>query len=112
MKQNQLSIIHFLYAVDHNVFFSLYYNIYNQYIDNNFTIGEPPMSKEEFWTHQINVATPDLLKKYERPNEFYKKLKKITEYCKKNSINLVFIIFPEHKDLYNKIKYLGFKKTI
>jgi len=87
------------YFINRSVIKSVRHNLYSQFIDNSFAIGKPPMTKDEFWLHQLKFVTPAFYRPYKYPGNFYQDLKKIATYCKQNNIMLTFIIFPTHVDL-------------
>lgn len=72
-------------------------------------VGKPLFSKEEFWKQQMDFEN-QFLKNYSYPENYYEELKKITEYCYKNNIKLVFFISPTHTEMQNKINELTLTK--
>lgn len=57
--------------------------------------------------------------RYEYPEETYKELVEISEYCKKERINLIFVIAPDYNEVHNLVKrysledeYYRFKSDI
>jgi hypothetical protein len=79
--------------------------MFNEKID----LGKPPFTKEEFWKLQIDFEN-QYLGNYSYPKNYYEELKKITDYCSKNNIKLVFFISPTHTELQNKINELALNK--
>jgi hypothetical protein len=82
-------------------------------------IEQPPFSKEDFWNYQLEVAAANFYRSYNYPQEFVEELEKISEYCRKNSINLTFFIPPTHIDLQERIAHydlimeeIRFKKAL
>jgi len=72
--------------------------LFNQHVE----AGDPPFSRDEFW--QYELAQEDrYLSNYTYPQNYYNDLKKISDYCLKNDIKLVFFISPTHTELLSKI---------
>lgn len=79
---------------------------------------EVPFSREAFWQYELQEENR-FLKNYSYPTNYYNEFKKISEYCLKNGIKLIFIISPAHMEIQNKIaefkmeqEYERFKKDI
>jgi len=72
--------------------------LFNQKVE----LENPPFSREEFWQYELNQEDR-YLRNYSYPKNYYDELKKISAYCLKNNIKLVFIISPTHTELQNKI---------
>lgn len=98
-----------MYFIDHNVIMSCYYNIYGQYVDGSFLVGQPVGDKDSFWAHQLNATTKNFYSHYVYPSNYNANLKKIAEYCKHNNIELFFVIFPTHIELQDKIDEYGLR---
>lgn len=72
--------------------------LFNQHVE----AGDPPFSREEFWQYELSQEDR-YLRNYSYPKNYHDELKKISEFCLKNNIKLVFIISPTHIDIQNKI---------
>ena len=79
--------------------------LYNQHVE----AGDPPFSREAFWQYELEQEDR-YLGNYTYPKNYYNELKKISDYCLKNNIKLVFIISPTHMDLQNKINEFKLNK--
>lgn len=66
-------------------------------------IEKPKMSREEFWNFQLTSSASYYYNEYVHPDFYIRRLTKIADYCKKNNIELQFIIPPTHIDLQNRI---------
>lgn len=72
-------------------------------------LNDPPFSREQFW--QYELAQEDrYLKAYSYPKNYYNELKKMSDYCVKNNIKLVFIISPTHTDVQDKVAQFKMEK--
>lgn len=78
----------------------------------------PPFSREAFWQYELSQEDR-FLSNYSYPKNYYNELKKISAYCQKNNIKLVFLISPSHTELQSKIgayhleqEYEKFKEDI
>lgn len=78
-------------------------SFYHIFTAKEVTIGNPDMDIEAFWKEQIDGPAARFYKLYKYPDTYYMELKKITEYCRSNNINLTFFIAPTHTDLQAKI---------
>ncbi len=97
-----------IYFVDHGVWEAAYYNIRGYWGKAKFTLGTPNMTREEFW--QEDLKTWGLYyKKYAEPKKYRQDLLEISKYCRKNGIELKFIIFPAHIDAQKLITDAGFQ---
>ncbi|MEP7254690.1 MAG: hypothetical protein ABI666_02885 [Ferruginibacter sp.] len=79
--------------------------VFNQRVE----VPDPPFSREEFWQYEL-AQEGRYLRDYSYPKNYYNELKKISEYCLKNNIKLVFIISPTHIEVQNKISEFKLNK--
>lgn len=63
----------------------------------------PRLSKEEFWEYQLQSSATGFYKHYVYPEQYYQTLVEISEFCRNNKIELVFVIPPTHIDLQKRI---------
>ena len=68
------------------------------------------MSREQFWTYNLNVPTRRYYSNYRYPKSWYKDLQRISEFCRENDINFKIIILPTHTQLQKKIQEYGLSK--
>lgn len=99
------NIIHnpFLYFCNTLVVKASYYCLVEQLLHKDAGIGKPAMEKEAFWRVQLGITTNNFYGRYQYPTRYFQELEKIAEYCSKNKINLIFIIFPTHIDLQKRV---------
>jgi hypothetical protein len=93
----------FSYSFSKVVFKSMIQNIKKQYFVKDYTIGEPDMNREEFWSYQLHSMGIRFYQKYKHPDQYLDQLSEISDYCKKNNIKLVFFMPPTHVDLQKRI---------
>lgn len=62
-----------------------------------------PTNKDEFWTWTLNSWPNQHYGKWKYPMNGYKGLRDISDYCKKNNIQLTFIITPSHTDYQKQV---------
>lgn len=79
--------------------------VFNQAVEKQ----DVPFSREEFWQYELKQEER-FLRNYSYPKNYYNDLKKISDYCVKNNIKLVFIISPAHIELQNKINEFKLNK--
>ena len=70
-------------------------------------IEKPPFSEEEFWQYQLESAASSFYQEYSYPDNYFKDLNKISDFCKANNIELIIIIPPTHIDLQKRIGDFG-----
>lgn len=71
--------------------------------------GDPPFSREEFWQYELKQEER-YLRNYAYPKNYYNELKKISAYCLKNGIKLIFVISPTHTEVQQKISDFKLEK--
>lgn len=79
--------------------------LFNQHVE----FETPPFSREAFWQYELNQESR-YLSNYSYPKNYYHELKKISSYCSKNNIKLLFFISPTHTELQNKISEFKLNK--
>ena len=92
-----------LYFFDTDVLRSFYYIFKICYLDKSLKIWVPRMTKQSFWAAQVRFSAYKYFSKYKYPENIHDSLIQIGNYCKTNSIKLVFIIPPTHIDLQNRV---------
>lgn len=97
----------FKYFYDKDIIGDTWVNIYyyiahdDNYVDINFRERDV-----DLWSRAQKLADGRLAR-YEYPTEFEIELKKISEYCKKNNIELYFILLPTQKEFTDKVVSKG-----
>lgn len=71
------------------------------------TIHKTTLSKEQFWETHISNTSHKFFEKFAYPDNYYKDLCNISDYCRKNKIKLIFWIPPTHMDFQNSLE--GYK---
>lgn len=91
------------YLSDRGVAEALFYNLASLLANKDFHIGTPSTDKDTFWKFKLTEGVSYFYQYYEYPTSYYQALKGIADYCKKNNINLVFIIPPTHVELQHRV---------
>lgn len=78
--------------------------------NHDINIEKPDMSESQFWEYQLNVSAKSYYQNYKYPKNDFEELIKISNYCKKEKIKLVFFIPPTHIDLQKKISDFNLKE--
>jgi hypothetical protein len=86
----------FLYLYDNTVCRTLYFSLKGSAGADE--LGKPKEDKNQFWSDQLKLGA-QCYSKYQYPTQCSAELKRISEYCRQNGIDLEFIIFPTHCDL-------------
>lgn len=71
--------------------------------DKTVNIEKPNRSRDDFWKYQLESSANNFYRSYTYPTDYHKSLLEISDYCKKNNINLVFFVPPTHVDLQQKV---------
>ena len=74
-------------------------------------IGIPQSTRDEFWNYQINETAEKFYSQFLYPDNYFRDLKRISEYCKKENIHLIIWIPPSHIDFQNRINDFGLTKA-
>ena len=94
----------FIYGLNRYVFKATFNILRAKLFNTKFDLETPDMNKDEFWSYQLDVTINSFYEQYAYPKEYFKELKEIAQYCKKNEIELFFFIPPTHVDLQNKVE--------
>ena len=95
-----------LYFTNRSVLKTAFYNARMALSGRDPKIGVPSVSRDEYWRQMLNIG---YYRQYVYPIRYRKQLKLISEYCRNNSINLHFIIFPTHVDMQARINHYNLK---
>jgi hypothetical protein len=76
-------------------------------LNTKIEIDKPPFTREEFWKYQLTDITSRYFEHYKYPKNYYLELRKLSDYCIKNNISLVFVITPTNIEFQNKINEFG-----
>jgi hypothetical protein len=91
------------------LFFSRFYFLKESVLDIFYTITKKPLDSVEqkfdlkTWNGILVNQGESALKSMEYPEKYYGELKKISDYCRTNKIELNFIIFPDQQDFHDLI---------
>jgi hypothetical protein len=88
----------FSYSFSKVVFKTALESIKKQYFVKDLQIGIPEMDFEGFWKYQLDVNAKRFYQKYLYPEDYFRMLKEISDYCDKNHINLILFIPPNHAE--------------
>jgi len=99
----------FNYSFSKQTFKLTFRLLYAHLADEQFQIGTPGATREEFWQAQLNKARRNY-KNYQHPKKYFADLTKISEYCEQHGIGLHFLILPTHVELQEKIAEFGLRK--
>lgn len=58
----------------------------------------PPMSREEFWRHQLGPGAELHCRRWSRPQVLHGRLVEMADQCRKRGIELVFLLPPTHAE--------------
>lgn len=92
-----------LYVFDRNVTEASYSVFKYVYLNKTNIVKNPAANKDDFWTWSLNKWPYQQYGKWKYPVNAYQRLKEISEYCRREHIDLVFIITPHHVDYQKKV---------
>ena len=76
-------------------------------IGNKNAIGEPKLTRAKFWDTIVKQYGERFYNNYGYPDDSYKRLFSMANYCKKNNVELIFWIPPCSNDINNIIDEYG-----
>jgi hypothetical protein len=76
---------------------------YDIFKGGSLELSTPNMGEDAFWKEKLDGTAARYYKLYKYPDNYFRKLQEIAEYCNENNIKLTFFIPPTHVDLQNKI---------
>lgn len=88
----------FSYSFSRYTFQALSLIIKSYLTDEKIRLDKPNANKEEFWKFIVRERAVKFYEQFGYPDEYYRELKKISEYCAANNINLIFWVPPTHMD--------------
>jgi hypothetical protein len=99
------------------LFFSRFYFLKESILDVYYAIAGKSVTKSSDqafdqlnWNKILENQGRNSLVSMKDPENYYQQLQKISQYCKTNNIELVFIIFPDHQDFHNLITELSMQE--
>jgi len=96
-----------LYISNNNTLLAAMRLVRAKLADAKEIIGKPQGDKATFWKRQLEVTARVYYANYRDPVAYRRELAEVSDYCRAEDINLVFIIFPSHMDLQDKIAQYG-----
>ncbi|MGD9547293.1 MAG: hypothetical protein AB7V45_07020 [Candidatus Krumholzibacteriia bacterium] len=99
----------FLYLTNNTVMISAWKVVVSSLTGTVDRIGQPVGDRESFWRHQLDVTAKVNFGNYKKPVAYRNQLQTIADFCRSRDIELVFIIFPSHRDLMDKIDDYGLR---
>jgi hypothetical protein len=94
-------------------------DVYHTISNRDFNQVKSDKFDEAAWNKTLKAQEEATLINRLEPTEYYNALKEISDYCKKNNIELNFIIFPDQKDYHDLIishskenEYIKYKEEI
>lgn len=95
----------YLYFISKDILFDSFYNLIYQIYKNPKLVQRPDEHHnyevlDKLSSYRLNLFFKD----YKYPEKYFVELKRITDYCKKNSIEIKFIIFPTYKETQEYLK--------
>jgi hypothetical protein len=95
------------YFINRTVLRAALYGIAGQWMHYDPKIGMVSEDRETFWRNQIGPQTAAFYARYVYPRKYHAELERIARYAKENGVDLVFLIFPTHVELQNRVRDFG-----
>lgn len=73
----------------------------------NLYAEKPPMDKTAFWQVQLGKSTEGFYRNWYHPDDLQQELENISDYCRDQGIELVFVFPPTHVDLQERVADFG-----
>jgi hypothetical protein len=100
----------FLYLLNRTVLKAAGYNLYYQVRAGDPKIGAPSLTRGEFWQWQLHETTNFYYGNFAPSQEYFSEMQKIVKFCSLHKTKLVFVIFPTHVDLQQRIMDLNLQR--
>jgi len=88
-----------LYLTNRNCFEALWRIILAPSNPSLREVERPNVDREQFWRHEIIETGTRYFSNYRTPGIYRDELRRISEYCLANKIELVFVVLPTHSDI-------------
>ena len=99
------------YFLEWNYLEDSFYVLRYSIIKNDSLVDWKKRVREDLWQRSRKWITSILTNtQYKYPHDFLPELKKIAEYCKKENINLIFVIPPNYIEYHTIIKNAGYEE--
>lgn len=97
MRENPL-----LYLYNKDVAEASFYTLMR--VLNGYTIDtDPPVSRNEFWTWNVEVKTHHWYGKYEFPRTLHEEFIRFNDFICDNGINVTYVVVPHHIEFRQKV---------
>ena len=94
----------FLYISNRDVLKVCYYKLFHDKQTNQNVANHQSLDQDQFWDYSLDVITRRYFLNYKFGDKKIVELKRISDYCQANDIDLFFIIPFSHEDLQEEIK--------
>ena len=105
MQQNP-----FNYLINRTVLKAAGYNVYYQLSGGDPKIGAPSLTRDQFWQWQLHQTTNFYYGNFAPSEQYFAEMQKIVRYCSLHNTKLVFVIFPTHLDLQQRLIDLNLRQ--
>lgn len=107
------------YFINRTVLRAALYGVAGQWLHYDPKIGAIAVDRDAFWRFQIGPTTAGFYVRHVYPTKYHAKLLEIARSMKSRGEELVFVIFPTHVELQNRVKdfgledeYIRFKRDV
>jgi hypothetical protein len=95
------------YFINRTVLRAAVYGVAGQLFHYDPKIGAVTADRNTFWKLQLGPTTEGFYVRHVYPRRFHAKLEEIAQFVKRQGGEVVFVIFPTHVDLQNRVKDFG-----
>ena len=96
-----------MYIFNRSVLYAAWRVIDVTYFGASADIERPPMTREEFWRHQLGPVMRQKLERYLYPEQQHDDLVRITDYCRTHGVDFTVVVPPTHVVIQRRIEALG-----
>lgn len=101
----------FSYAFSRYTFQAISLILKSYVTQEKIALDKPNVSKDEFWKFIVRERAIKFYEQFGYPDEYYRELKKISEYCAANDIRLIFWVPPTHIDFQKRKADFGLEAS-
>jgi hypothetical protein len=92
------------YFINRTVLQAAVYGTAAQWMGYDPNLGVVTVDRDTFWRKALGPSTEGFYSRHTYPRKYYAKLVEIAQFVKSQGGDVVFVIFPTHVDLQNRVK--------
>ena len=92
-----------LYLTNRNVSTASYKLVKSALTGKKEKLGRPKMTEDTFWDYTLEKFSHRYYANYQYPKNMFSELQRISGFCRRNNIQLFFLVLPTHVSMQEKI---------